>query len=418
MVSTDRYSLTKDKAECQETSGGVEELTVSGYIEAREGESSPKPPGASSFKGAGSRSSPKPREGQGEDCRGGGDGYLELYTNVSSWLEATCDKNGVGWFVSGGCENGHRFAKTLVCQKEWCPICGAEGSIAHNRRWLRWLPKIQQFGTMGYFVFTMPEALRSKYRRKKALSGLGHQVQELLKAFGYSRGLRRWHYFGDKSEKYHPHLNCLVDGGYLSPQKLDAIKRGYAELLGVEIADVNYHYRKSQGKMLHSLRYICRSTFRDYTWDLKLALELKGFRNMVVWGRGRWDNDPSWSLDELKGKAEGQVEGLQIEAIESLAEKRCPVCGMPITWGKALPVWLLYAEERQDLGAGYYRLTNNKAPPARGRYRPKYPLLGYLANIKHCRLAVAEKRAEAEARAEAEENQGWWVDLLGGDAYE
>jgi len=177
-------------------------------------ESSPTPQGASSFvQGAGSRSLPGAAEGGG----GGTDSYLESYTNVSSWLETTCGEKGAVWFVPGECENGHRFAKTLVCQKEWCPVCGEDRSIAHNRRWLRWLPKVQQFSSMGYFVFTMPEELRAKYRLKTSkvmvrdgkeiivwthpLAKLSHDIQELLKSFGFSRGLRRWHYFGDKSTK-------------------------------------------------------------------------------------------------------------------------------------------------------------------------------------------------------------------------
>ncbi|GAI45337.1 unnamed protein product, partial [marine sediment metagenome] len=90
--------------------------------------------------------------------------YLESYDNVSSWLALTCDKSGVGWFIAGECQNGHRFAKELVCGKEWCEVCGEDGSVAHLRRFARWLPKVQQLGVMGYFVFTIPQELRSKYR--------------------------------------------------------------------------------------------------------------------------------------------------------------------------------------------------------------------------------------------------------------
>ena len=335
-------------------------------------------------------------------------GYLESNANVFK----TCDRSGFQWFIPGECQNGHRFAKTLVCGKEFCSVCGEDGSVAHLRRFVRWLPKTQQFEVMGYFVFTIPEELRSKYRTKKALSKLGHQVQELLKAFGYSRGLRRWHWFGDKSTKWHPHLNCLVDGGFVSPARLDAIKRGYASLLGADVVDVNYRYRLSPGKMVHSLKYVTRSTFRDYELDLEMALELRGFRNMVVWGRGKWDDQPSWSLDELSGEARAEVERLDIEAIEALVEKRCPVCGEAVVWGEALPIGLLDMVDKRDLGAGYYRLADNKSPPVRDKYHPEYPLLGYLANIKHFRLEATNKRAEAEARAEAEYQTALWRDIL------
>lgn len=350
-------------------------------------------------------------------------GYLEYNANVSvAAVAKTCDRPGFQWFIPGECENGHRFAKTLVCGKEWCEVCGEDGSVAHNRRFVRWLPKVQQCRQLGYFVFTIPEELRSKYRARywdadrnrwvHPLSDLGHDIQELLKSFGYSRGLRRWHWFGDKSTKFHPHLNVLVDGAFMPAARLEAVKRAYASLLGAGVVDVNYRYRRSPGEMVHTLKYVCRATFRDYQWDAELALELRGFRNMVVWGRGKWDDEPSWSLDELKGEAEAAVEGIDVEAINSLVDKVCPVCGEAVVWGEALPIGLLGMVDKTSLGAGYDRLTDNRSPPVRDKYHPAYPLLGYLANIKHCRLEAAKKRAEAEAAIEADYQTAFWRDIL------
>ena len=336
--------------------------------------------------------------------------YLDTIANVSSWLALTCEKK--GWFVAAECENGHRFAKEIACGKEWCLVCGEDGSVAHLRRFARWLPKAQQFEVMGYFVFTIPQELRAKYRTKKALSKLGHRVQELLKAFGYSRGLRRWHWFGDKSTKYHPHLNCLVDGGFVSPAKLDTIKRGYATLLGADVVDVNYRYRLSPGKMVHSLKYVTRATFRDYELDLGMALELRGFRNMVVWGRGLWNDEAAWSLADLGGEARAEVEDLDIEAIEALVEKRCPVCGEPLTWGEALPIGLLAMVDKQPLGAGYYRLADMRSPPALSQEAKQR--LYWLEVVHRAEVKAAQERAEAEAKAEAEVAQGWWAALIGG----
>ena len=54
------------------------------------------------------------------------------------------------------------------------------------------------------------------------------------------------------------------------------------------------------------------------------------------------------------------------------------------------------------LGAGYYRLADIPPPPVRDKFHPKYPLLGYLLNMKHVHLQEARKRAEAERAAEAE----------------
>jgi len=415
----------KDKVK-QGVSWGVEGavLATSGAIGS---ESSPIPQGASSFvQGAGSKSLPGVPQGSG----GGTDSYLESYDNVSSWLATTCDKNGVGWFITGECQNGHRFAKELVCGKEFCGVCGEDGSVAHMRRFARWLPKAQQLGVMGYFVFTIPQELRAKYRTKKALSRLGHQVQELLKSWGYYRGLRRWHWFGDitraglrGSPVFHPHLNCLVGGqggGYLSPRVLKAIKLEYASLVyGVpakdidlqqQPVDVNYRYRLSPGKMVHSLKYVTRATFRDYDWDLEMAMKLRGFRNMVVWGRGQWDGEAAWSLDELGGEARAEVEDLDIEAIEALVEKRCPVCGEPIEWGEALPIGLLDMVDKRSLGAGYWRLTDNKSsPPVADDVKQR---LYWMGLVHRAEVQVAARRAEAEAIASIEAYQGWWDSLL------
>jgi len=64
----------------------------------------------------------------------------------------------------------------------------------------------------------------------------------------------------------------------------------------------------------------------------------------------------------LKGKARAAVEGLDIQAIDALVKKVCPVCGIALTWGEALPIGLLNMVEKQPLGAGYYRLTDLPGP--------------------------------------------------------
>ena len=338
--------------------------------------------------------------------------YLEPIAKVSIWLDTTCDKQGAGWFISGECQNGHRFAKEIVCGKEWCSVCGEDGSVAHNRRFSRWLPRIQQFKVMGYFVFTLPESVRGKYRTKKSLSKLGHQVQELLKSHGFSRGLRRWHWFGDESTNYHPHLNVLVDGGFVSPRKLEAIKKGYASLLGVDLADVNYHYRRSPGKMVHTLKYVVRSSFRNYEWDVELAVELRGFRNMVVWGK--WDGEAVWSLADLTSSYREEVEELDIQAVNSLRASVCPECGEALIWSKPLPIGLLAVVDKQPLGAGYWRLVDVRPPP--GLPDDVKQLLYWLKVRRQVEARIAREQAEAEFRVaravEAEYQQVLWRDLL------
>ena len=53
-----------------------------------------------------------------------------------------------------------------------------------------------------------------------------------------------------------------------------------------------------------------------------------------------------------------------------------------------------------------------RSPPVRDKYHPKYPILGYLANIKHYWLEAARRRAEAEVAIEAEYQAAFWRDIL------
>jgi len=341
-----------------------------------------------------------------EDVLWGGGGGVSIDWEELDWLLTTkCP----GYWKEGHCENGHRYAMELHCGREWCPVCGEEGSAAHDRRFSRWLPKATQIRPMGYFIFTIPADLRSKYRTKKALSRLGHQVQELLRSHGYTRGLRRWHWFGEKSTRWHPHLNILVDGGYLSAETLALIKTAYAGILGCQVVDVNYHYRRSPGEMVHTLKYVTRATFRDYKWDTRMAIELRGFRNQLWWGYGKWEQEPVWSLDDLQGKED--LAGLDTRAIESLGTGICPSpnCGLPIHWGSVQAISILAAQEgKRSLGAGYWELP--PVPPP--ELRPRDSILGYLVNMKHCKLERAHQRADAEAGREAEEYQSWWYSLV------
>ncbi|MBA7671441.1 hypothetical protein ES703_79599 [subsurface metagenome] len=379
-----------NKSITQDTPWGVGELAVSGYTEATgEATSSPMPQGASSFWrpsliarhrkyaelraiwGQGLRASPSsggvvvgtaPGE-QGTESPH----YLELVAKRSADLDTILAKVCPGYWLMGSCENGHRYAKELYCGREWCEVCGAEWSAAHQRRFARWVSKATQIKTLGYFVFTIPDELRAKYRRKKALADLGGQVVDLLKSYGYSRGLRRWHFFGDKSRKWNPHLNCLVDGHYIPASKLDRIKAAYARVLGVEVVDIYYRYQRSPGQKVHTLKYVTRATFLDWHWDSEMALELHGFRNQLWWGSKLWCQDPSWSLSDLEGAAAARedIGELDARAVESLESGICPHCGKPIDWGRVQPIEVLQTMDKRPLGAGYWELESVRAPPGR-----------------------------------------------------
>lgn len=266
------------------------------------------------------------------------------------------------FYLQGHDKNGHRFAKELYCGREWCPVCGENWSASHQRRFSRWIDKALRIKTMGYMVFTIPEDIRFKYRTKASLTRLAQQVVKMLKNYGFERGLRRYHFFGDKSTKYHPHLNVIVDGEFLTPIALAAIKREYARILNTKKAVVYYRYANTPAKMVHILKYVLRATFKDARWDVPMALELRGFRNQSWWGSGKWSNAFEWSLSDLPNKRE-ELGEYDYEAIAALEQGLCPICGEPIEWSSPHPICELKgAVNKRYLGAGYWRLADVPIP--------------------------------------------------------
>jgi len=266
--------------------------------------------------------------------------------------------------VNGVCEEGHYWAKECVCNREWCRAvegrCGGDGGAAHQRRKARWLPKARKIGGMGRFVLTIPPEVRDKYRTQDALSKLGTAAKNMFKRYGYRRGLRRWHFFGedhpghglqgDGLPSYHPHLEVLVDGGWLRRKELGAIKRSWANILKVPVDRVNIYYEYVQPqdirRKLHRISYALRPTFTDWRWDEPLAYELIGFHNAQTWGsKADWEGPDFWEVPA------GEDDGIVVGALE---EGRCPVDGTPIKWGGLMSPKLL-REPWELVGAGYWR---------------------------------------------------------------
>lgn len=234
---------------------------------------------------------------------------------------------------------------------------------SHARRFARWYEKAAQIDSMGYWTFTIPEGKRAQYRTRKALAKLGHDVQEMLKSFGYERGLRRFHFFGDKSQKWHPHLNVLVDGGLLGREPLRAIRRAYSELLGVSLAIAEYHYLTTTGEKVHALKYVTRATFLNESWDRSMARELRGFRNQLWWGSRRWDGPASWSLNDLLGEPKAGESDVDVQAVACLVEGKCPHDGLKIHWERFVSKGKFWALDVHAYGGGFAEYWTDRVPP-------------------------------------------------------
>jgi hypothetical protein len=92
-----------------------------------------------------------------------------------------------------------------------------------------------------------------------------------------------------------------------------------------------------------------------------MALELRNFRNMVVWGRD-WHQEPAWDVDKIARTDVETGEAIDVGAIENIVNGKCHVCGTAIHWEKALPVQLLELVNKESLGAGYYRIIDRPPP--------------------------------------------------------
>lgn len=258
-----------------------------------------------------------------------------------------------GWFAQGECASGHKWAKELACGKEWCPTCGEDDSVAHNRRLSRWMPKARQMKTMGYLVITFPPPTRYKLRNKHALSHLRSLVTHYIKRNLSPRGLCRWHWFGEGGPPYHPHFNILMEAQWISPTALGKLRTYIMHSFTGSIPPtIHYEYSSEQAKMLHWLKYVTRATFHDQTWDEALAFNLYGFHNQTAFGT--FKDKPLW------GDAPPEAEYAHVELLE---KGLCPTCGLPIKWAsKPLKKIFITALEATNsaraVGAGYWKIDS------------------------------------------------------------
>ena len=353
------------------------------------------------------------------------------------------------WAILSECSSGlHHFGKRIVCGKEWCLYCGKDNSPAHKRRQARILPKVQQISQLGYFVIEFPDIYRhlgqagvdpdpeqgwcySKQDLRTTTSAIvevlaGKRMGRRGRVGGYfSRGLIRWHYFGEKKlGKWNPHANVLVDGAFIEPDKLEAIKTALRDKLNIPDLIVNYSFTDKPGKMVHSVRYVTRSTFKHEDWNPYMAQELFNFRNQRWWGK--WQDEPAWELSQAEAEGE-DVQGLT--AVSSLQTGICPDCGQPLktlyhshTTGQPVqwtrPVdstWLAIWGAEEISGSGYYRIPHKEWNG--GERSP-----GVLMRLEQMEAEARKKpsvlnvavlaRQRLERKLRAFNNEEWWDDVM------
>ena len=230
------------------------------------------------------------------------------------------------WAVVGECDEGHRVARAIDCGREWCSECGIKDSPAHVRRWIRWFPKARQCATLGYLVVTFPPVYREKLRSKAELRDMTNSVIAGLKDLGFGRGLSRWHWFGDMSTRFHPHMNFILESGFIEPDVLQAIHALMKRITRLDCV-IYYQYTDNPAIMMHLLKYVTRPTFLVQTWDYYFSLAIKGFRNCRSWGI--WNDAPEWGMDQEARRQVG-------EDVALILASACPFCHNPVTWQRSI----------------------------------------------------------------------------------
>lgn len=210
------------------------------------------------------------------------------------------------------------FYKVVCCGKETCPTCGKDYSISHNRRVNRAFKYMVQLSKVGYLVVTVPEQLREEFNNKEMLNKFrtyirrklkhgtnvfihakhvktGNKVKVKTSQTNFNRGLIRWHWAGDDNKTFKPHLNILLDAGYLSPALLENFRQDVAQWFYNEFGlitpgNIYYAYTTKPEKIKHWLKYVLRSTARKIT-DPKTCETINRYRNTVYFGKFNKDNE-------------------------------------------------------------------------------------------------------------------------------
>jgi len=317
------------------------------------------------------------------------------------------------WGMLKECAAGHWIMKRLVCGREWCPVCGKDDSEHHKRRIARLVDRVFSMDSVGYFVFEVPLAQRGYFEDVGMLRAASLYLGKMLKREGFSKAVRRWHFYGKAKvteakkldlSKYHPHLNVLCDvtGRWADWDSCSDVGTGYIELELIRrirhfwsawleantdgvyrLAPVYYEFSDEPGQIWHWVRYITRSTFKVLTDSNRhIASDLFGFNNTSWWGvfndadkvRGReWFEKWLETLPERKRR-----DAVDVVAHDAYESGLCPVCGAATELVAGVVKCDNY-EIAQDYGGGLYWIHS---PP---ELEPSYKVFEDLMGIG-CRL--------------------------------
>lgn len=296
------------------------------------------------------------------------------------------------WVLIRSCIHLHRFGKKIDCGREWCEKCRAS---SHGRRKARWFSKLQKLREVGYLIITFP--LDRRPRTAEGLKKIESIITGILKRRGFARGLRRWHTHGENRgggvpgslgleatalipgsrqviSRWHPHLNFLLDAGYLEPEFIDSIKKAIGETLKIEKMNLYYQYTQDVKRMVYWLKYVTRPTFLKREWDEEMAEELYDFRNSGWWGQ--WEDPGPRKTKKAEELRLARIKTGYFEDKWFLPEKEkklaffkkvevgiCPTCGEKLLGGRLVSVDYFSDEKNSGWEQIWKNVWQYKGPP-------------------------------------------------------
>jgi hypothetical protein len=238
----------------------------------------------------------------------------------------------------------------VPCKKEWCRSCGVPGSLYHIERYFKTLfygfVMFMYAGAEGYWVITTPPEKREALKKREGLSGMVSEVGKIFKGEGFAFGHWVWHFAGDQSERYYPHLNVLIPSGFIDEAKMERIKAKIRDALDIKV--VYYEYALEIPRIKFISWYVSRPTFLQQ--NEVSPEEFKGLHKSGIWGRKYFQKDDeimkmfyevmfSRGVESVKNALESGKEEVEVEIEDedlfyvSLHSGRCPICGGKLKGG-------------------------------------------------------------------------------------
>jgi len=153
---------------------------------------------------------------------------------------------------------------------------------------------------VGYLVATVPAGLRERFYDIKVLKDFKEYWKRKIKRDLYKdgkepRGLIRYHWAGEDGTTWKPHLNILIEQGWIPEAQLEQWRhdlkfwfKNYFKLDRAPAPNIFYRYTNKDGEKYHKIKYITRATMLRFP-DIKTKdfffKDLKNFKNTTLFGK-------------------------------------------------------------------------------------------------------------------------------------